>query len=239
MGTKGWIIFASVAVVILGGLIYLSNQGKVDVSEFNKDVIITANEKNGNIGDHFLGPKDGKVVLIEYGDFQCPGCASAHPRVKALMTLYGDDLVFIFRNLPLTSIHPNARVAAATAEAAGLQGKYWEMHDKIFENQKEWSAASTSDRGSVFRGYATAIGLDLDKFDADIASSVINQKISFDQALFKATGHQISTPTFTINGELVPAEAWGDDAAFNKYIREKLTAAGVKLPETTAQTETE
>ena len=237
MGTKGWIIFAGIAVVILGGLIYLSNQGKIDVSEFNKDAIIKANDKNGNIGDNFLGSKDSKVVLIEYADFQCPGCATAHPRVKALAERYGDNLAFVFRNLPLTSIHPNARVAAATAEAAGLQGKYWEMHNKLFEDQNTWKGISSSDRGGVFRSYAASLNLDLDKFDADIASSAITQKISFDQALFKATGHQQSTPTFIINGELVPAETWGDDEAFDTFIREKLTAAGIKLPEDTTEKE--
>lgn len=238
MGAKGWIIFASVTVVILGGLIYLSGQGKIDVSGFNKDAIITANEKNGNIGDNFLGNKDGKVILIEYGDFQCPGCGGAHPRVKALTQQYGNEgLVFIFRNLPLTSMHPNARVAAAVAEAAGLQGKYWEMHDKLYENQKEWSGASSTDRGGIFRSYAAALGLDLDTFDTDIASSAITQKISFDQALFKATGHKQSTPTFIMDGELVPDTAWGSDAAFDTFIRDKLTAAGVKLSDETIKTE--
>lgn len=229
MGTKGWIIFASIAVIILGGLVYMSNQGRIDVSEFDKDAIITANDKNGNIGDNFLGNKDATVVLVEYGDFQCPGCASAHPRVKALTERYGDDLAFIFRNLPLTSMHPNARVAAATAEAAGLQGKYWEMHNKLFEDQNTWKGVSSSERGGVFRSYAAALNLDLDTFEADIAASAITQKIAFDQALFKATGHQQSTPTFILNGQLVPQETWGNDEAFDALIREKLTAAGVQL----------
>ncbi len=237
MGTKGWIIFATVAVVILGGLIYLSGQGKIDVSEFNKDAIITAHEKNGNIGDNFLGDKNSKVVLIEYGDFQCPGCASANSRVKSLTEKYGDDLVFIFRHLPLTSIHPNAKVAAATAEAAGLQGKYWEMHDKLYDNQTTWSGASSRDRADIFRGYASDLKLDLEKFDADIASAAISQKISFDQALFRATGAQQSTPYFTLDGKAVPDETWGNDEQFDTFIRDKLSAAGVKLSEETTDEE--
>ena len=237
MGTKGWIIFATVAVAVLGGLIYMSGKDRIDVSEFNKDAIIAANEKNGNIGDNFLGPKDGKVVLIEYGDFQCPGCGTVHPRIKTLAERYGDDLVFIFRNLPLTSIHPNALTAAATAEAAGLQGKYWEMHNKIYESQNEWSSASIGDRGAIFRSYAASLNLDLAKFDADIASDTVKQKISFDQAIFKETKLTQSTPTFVLNGEPVSDAIWGDDKALDDFIREKLTAAGVTLPEETADKE--
>ena len=231
MGKKGWIIFASTVVVILGSLIYFSNQGKIDVSEFDTDTIIAANEKNGNIGDQVLGNRDAKVVLIEYGDYQCPGCGTAHPRIKALLEKYGDDMAFVFRNLPLTSIHPNARAAAASAEAAGLQGKFWEMHNRIYETQNEWSSASASARGNIFRGYAADLQLDLDKFDADITSAEIGMKIAFDQAIFKATGHQQSTPTFTLDGRLVEGEVWGDDAALDTFIRDALTAAGVTLPE--------
>lgn len=237
MGTKGWVIFATVAVVVLGGLIYMSGKDKIDVSEFNKDAIITANEKNGNIGDNFLGPKNGKVVLIEYGDFQCPGCGSVHPRIKSLTDRYGDSLVFVFRNLPLTSIHPNALAAAATAEAAGLQGKYWEMHNKIYESQKEWGSASIGDRGAIFRSYAASLNLDLGKFDIDVASDAVKQKVLFDQAIFKTTKLKQSTPTFVLNGEPVPDTTWGDDEALDSFIREKLTAAGVTLPEETTDKE--
>lgn len=230
MGTKGWIIFAGIAVAVLGGLIFLSNQGKIDVSGFDVNNIIGANDKNGNIGDRALGKKDSKVVLIEYGDYQCPGCGSANLRVKTLTKKYEAQIVFIFRNLPLTSIHPNARVAAATAEAAGQQGKYWEMHNLLYDTQNEWSNASTRERTGIFRGYAERLGLDLTKFDSDITSPAINQKISFDQAIFKATGHQQATPTFVLNGELINQDVWSDDTAFDNLIKEKLTAASIELP---------
>lgn len=231
MGTKGWIIFAGIAVAVLGGLIFLSNQGKIDVSGFDVNNVIAANDKDGNIGDRTFGKKDSKVVLIEYGDYQCPGCGSANPRVKALTKKYEDQIVFIFRNLPLTSMHPNARVAAATAEAAGQQGKYWEMHNLLYDSQNEWNTASTRERTGIFRGYAERLGLDLAKFDSDITSPAINQKISFDQAIFKATGYQQATPTFVINGELISQDVWGDDTAFDNLITDKLKAAGIELPE--------
>lgn len=237
MKTKGWIIFAVIAIGLLGALIYFSKTDKISVDEFDKNAIITANEKNGNIGDNFSGPKDGKVVLIEYGDFQCPGCGSIHPQIKEMTSRYDDNLVFIFRNLPLSSMHPNARIAAAAAEAAGLQGKYWEMHHKIYDNQKEWESASTSDRGEIFRSYAKSLNLDLAKFDTDIASKAVTQKIAFDQEIFKLTGLRQSSPTFILNGEPVESEVWGDKEAFDTLIRKKLTAAGVTLPEKVTSTE--
>jgi protein-disulfide isomerase len=230
MGKKGWIIFIAIAVVLVGGLIYLSGQNKIDVSEFDANAVISANEKNGNIGDHVFGQDDSKVVLIEYGDYQCPGCGSAYQRVKDVTEKYKDQITFVFRNLPLTSIHPNARFGAAAAEAAGLQGKYWEMHDLLYENQNAWSGASSSERGEVFKGYAQQLGLNIDTFTTDISSSVISQKISFDQAIFKSTGHPQVTPTFIMNGELVDSADWGDDAALDAFVKQKIQDAGIALP---------
>jgi len=120
-----WIIFIVICVAILGGLIFLSRQDRADVGEVNTNSIVAASEANGNIGDHVYGSTEGKVLLIEYGDFQCPACASAYPILKEIKEEYKDDLTFIFRNNPITQIHPNAKAAAAAAEAAGLQGKYW------------------------------------------------------------------------------------------------------------------
>src|SRR5699024_4048070 len=97
--------------------------------------IIAASDKNGHIADHVRGNPDAKVVLVEYGDYQCPGCAGIAPALNTIADRYSEDLAFVFRNFPLSSIHPNAKVAAATAEAAGLQGKFWEMHDKLYQEQ--------------------------------------------------------------------------------------------------------
>ena len=230
MGAKGWIIFSVVAVALLGALMYFSGQNKIDVSGYDLENIIAANDKNGQIGDHVYGNKDSKVVLIEYGDFQCPGCGSVHPRVKTLIEQYKDDIAFVFRNLPLTSMHPNARAAAATAEAAGKQGKYWEMHNMIFENQSAWNSASANERGPIFEGYARTLGLDIDQFTTDLASAEVTQKINFDLAVAKAKKFS-STPAFTLNGKEVSQDVWGDDEAFEKAITDALEAAGVKTDE--------
>lgn len=235
MGTRGWIIFIVATIVLLGGLVVLSTQNRIDVSEFDAAKIVTANDKDGSTGDHVYGNKDAKVVLIEYGDYQCPGCKGAYELVKTVAERYKDNLAFVFRNLPLTQIHSNARAAAAVAEAAGKQGKYWEMHDKLYENQDAWSQASGAERSSLFEGYARDLALNTDRFNTDLASDSVDQKIRFDQAIFKKTGNQQSTPTFTMDGAKLADKDWSDEKALDAFIRSKLTAAGVTLTEETAE----
>jgi protein-disulfide isomerase len=141
--------------------------------------------------------------LVEYGDFQCPSCGGAHPQIKEVMDEYKGKVLFIFRNFPLTTIHPNARAAAAAVEAAGLQGKYWEMHNLVFENQNAWSNLTGNERTNQFVAYAQELKLDTTRFLSDIAMDTINQKISFDQALGKKLNVN-ATPTFYLNGEQLP-----------------------------------
>ena len=221
MTKRAWIIFIAISVLLLGGLVYLSGQNRLDVSDVNADEIQEASEANGNIGDHVYGSADSKVVLIEYGDFQCPGCGSAHPIVKEVAEKYKDDMALVFRNFPLSTIHPNARVAAASAEAAGLQGKYWEMFNTIFENQSAWENASTTERGDIFRGYANELGLDVDQFQLDLASDQVETKINYDLALGREEGVN-STPTFFLNGEPVDQETYGSVESLSAAIEAEI-----------------
>lgn len=204
MSKKAWIIFITVVVAVLAGLIIYSrvaNPG-VDVSNVDANSIVAASDQNGQIGDHVIGNTESRVILIEYGDFQCPSCANAHPQVKAVMDEYGDRVAFVFRNFPLTSIHPNARAAAAAAEAAGLQGEYWAMHDLLFESQSEWQFLTGNERTDKFVSYAVAVGLDEAQFRSDLAAKNVNDKITFDQALARKVGAQ-AAPSFYLNGEAV------------------------------------
>jgi protein-disulfide isomerase len=202
-----WIIFSAVVVLILGGLVVYSriSSPSTDVSAIDANSIIGASDQNGQIGDRVYGAADSKVVLIEYGDFQCPGCGAVHPQVKVAMEEYKDRVAFVFRNFPLTTIHPNARAASAAAEAAGLQDKYWEMHDKLFEAQSDWETLTGEQRTDLFMSFASELGLDQDQFKTDLASANVNTKISFDQALGKKVGVD-STPTFFLNGEKLSDE---------------------------------
>lgn len=207
MNRVGWIVFAAVIVLLIGGLVVYSrvtNPG-ANVSNVDEKAFVAASDANGQIADRTIGKADSKVILIEYGDFQCPSCGGAHPQIKEITEEYSDRILFIFRNFPLTSIHPNARAAAAAAEAAGLQGKYWEMHNLVFESQDDWGNLNTSQRTETFRSYAQSLNLDTEKFMTDVASENVNRKISFDQALGKKAGAS-ATPTFYLNGEKLNEE---------------------------------
>jgi protein-disulfide isomerase len=208
MNRVGWIIFSVIVVLVLGGLIAWARIANppVDLSGFNNNSIIAAAEQNGNIADHTKGSATNEIILVEYGDYQCPSCGGAHPNLNTLMEEYGDDITFVFRNFPLTAIHPNALTAAAAAEAAGLQGKFWEMHDMLYENQSDWSNADTSRRTSIFSGYASSLGLDSERFSTDLAGRTVTQKVNFDMALGRSVGTS-ATPTFFLNGEKLSDEA--------------------------------
>jgi len=202
MSKVAWIIFSAVIVLIIGGLVVYSRSSNpsTDVSTIDVNKVIAANDQNGQIADHVFGKADSKVVFIEYGDFQCPSCGGAFTPVKTVTEEYKDKVAFIFRNFPLTTIHPNARVAAAAAEAAGLQGKYWEMHDALYTSQSDWENLNGDQRTNTFASYAARIGIDGTKFTADLASKEVNQRISFDQSLGKKIGVN-STPSFYLNGK--------------------------------------
>ena len=127
MNKKSWIVFIVLVVTVIGGMVYMSTQNRLDVSDItNKQMntIIGAESRNGRISDHTYGNKDAKVVIVEYADYQCPGCSTSSPKTKEIAEKYKDSVLLIFRNFPIANSHPNARAAAAVAEAAGLQGKF-------------------------------------------------------------------------------------------------------------------
>jgi protein-disulfide isomerase len=140
----------------------------------------------------------GPVTVVEFGDYQCPACGQAYPIVKQLQDEYKGKLTLVFRNFPLTNIHQNAQVGAQAAEAAGLQNKFWEMHDKLYENQSAWT--EQSDPTEVFVGYAKDLGLDTDKFKSDLTSQKVKDIIAADVADGNALNIQ-GTPTIWVNGQ--------------------------------------
>lgn len=220
MNKTKWIIFAVLVIALFGGIIYMSKQN--DTSTFNGDAnkVIT----DGPIADQVYGSKDQKVVLIEYGDYQCPACASVHVPLKALTEKYKDKLTFVFRNYPLTNIHPNALAASTAAEAAGLQGKFWEMHDKLYETQDDWKAVATDKREAVFAGYASELGLDAEKFKTDLKSADISAKISRDRSAGGKAGVS-STPTFVLDGVKIDGNDAVDAQILQQKIEDRLKAA--------------
>ena len=147
--------------------------------------------------DWVKGPADAKVTLVEYSDLQCPACGVYYPFVKKLNEEFGDRIQFVYRHFPLQHIHPYSELAAKAAEASGRQGKFWEMHDILFENQAKWS--SSENAGILFADYAAELGLDVIKFTNDMDSSDVSQKIAADyQSGIRAEVN--ATPTFFVNG---------------------------------------
>lgn len=231
MSKKTWIIFAVVCATMFGGLVYMSNQDKVDASEIDVNSIQPASAQSGNIADHMFGKVDSKVVLIAYEDLQCPGCGSTYPYIKEVTEKYKDQITYVVRNFPIPSLHPNAKAAAAAAEAAGLQGKYWEMYAKLFENQSSWQNLASNERTDFFAEYAGDLGLDKDTFKTDMTSTAVNQKINFDQAISKKININ-STPTLYLNGKELALDTWSSVEKLDQLIVDAMKANGITVPTT-------
>jgi protein-disulfide isomerase len=142
--------------------------------------------------DHIRGSSAAPAVLVEYGDFECPACGEAYPIVKALETQLGAMLAVVFRHFPLTTVHPHAQRAAEAAEAAGAQGKFWQMHDILFERQEALEDTNLVD-------YALELRLDVQRFVRDLAAHRHVAKVRADFASGVRSGVN-GTPTFFING---------------------------------------
>ena len=142
--------------------------------------------------DHVQGPADAAVTLVEYGDYECPHCGRAYPVVREVQRRLGAKLRFVFRNFPLSEGHPHAQHAAEAAECAGAQGRFWEMHDTLFEHQ-----GALLDRDLV--EYAAAIGLDPVKFEDDLRTHAYKSRVREDFISGVRSGVN-GTPTFFIDG---------------------------------------
>ena len=143
--------------------------------------------------DHAQGNMDADLVIVEYGDYQCPYCGAAYPILKTLMSQFGDQIKFVFRNFPLSEMHQYARAAALAAEAAGLQGKFWEMHDAIYENQRALNEM-------LLMKLAEKLQLNIPQFEEDIKSPKLAEKVDADFESGVMSGVN-GTPSFYVNGK--------------------------------------
>ena len=164
----------------------------------------TSSSSNTPPTNHVEGEGKDSVTLVEYGDYECPICYAYYPVVKQVAAKYNTDIYFQFRNLPLTQIHKNAFAGARAAEAASLQGKFWQMHDLLYENQDPngqtgWVAANNP--LSYFVSYAQQLGLNTNKFQQDYDSDTVNNLINADLSAFNKTGNEMATPTFFLDGK--------------------------------------
>ncbi|MDB5181900.1 MAG: Na+/H+ antiporter, NhaA family protein nonfunctional [Candidatus Saccharibacteria bacterium] len=221
MDKRFWGVLVAI-VAVLGGIFFITNDNKAN-----------APSGNGTVTNHVYGEGTSGVKLVEYGDFQCPACYQYFPVVKQVKEKYKDQITFQFRNFPIYTAHPNAIASARAAEAADLQGKFWEMHDLLYQNQQSWSPSSNPQKD--FEAYAKQLGLDVPKFTTDFKSSLVNDRVQAD--LKEATRLKVeSTPTFFIDGKKISSPGLSLDA-FSKIIDAAIEQKTGKKPAATTSTE--
>lgn len=203
-------IILAVAVLLFGGLFtwaIIRNQSSAgQYSQYDANSIISANDDNGHIADHIEGNEDAEILLVEYADFQCSGCAANASAVTELVEKYAGKVAVIHRSYVL-SYHSNGIAAASAAEAAGLQG-YWKAYgDYLFKNQSEWYYSDANTRTEQFVDYFDTVTNgkgDKEKFLADMGSAEVKAKVNFDIALAKTVSDQIEyTPAFFLDGKFI------------------------------------
>ena len=171
-----------------------------------------------NIKDHVYGKSNAPLELVEYGDYECPYCGKAYPIVKNIQQELGSNLKLVFRNFPLSKIHPHAFSAAVATEAAARQDKFWEMHDIVFENQKILSTEKIIE-------LAKSIELDMDRFQNDMQQKELADKVSKDFERGMRSGVN-RTPTFFVNGKKYEGDWWIENE-FLQYLESELASVSV------------
>jgi protein-disulfide isomerase len=211
-----FIIIGVVLAAVIAAVVLMSRQStSSSSSSTNAGAATGANPSTasrapapGAANPYTRGAANAKVTLEEFSDFQCPACGSLEPGLRRVLNDYGDRVRFTFRHFPL-QMHKYAFVASRAAEAAGQQGKFWEMHDMIYDNQKEWSEAM--EPRVQFDAYATRLGLDVQRFRADMSRQDLADRITADLMRGNTVGVK-GTPTIYLNGrELMPGKLVNED----------------------------
>lgn len=201
MSTKAIVLFLIGMLALVGlAAILLSQQKEAPQTS-------VVNVKPIDTTDQIKGGQDARVILIEYSDFQCPACAAYHSLVNQIAEAFPEDLAVVYRHFPLKTIHQNAARAAQAAEAAGLQQRFWDMHDLLFEGQLDW--AELDDPTEKFIAYAQELNLNLDQFRTDLDSNTTKQKVESDYQSGLAV-RVTATPTFFLNNKKVSPGSFED-----------------------------
>ena len=191
-----WVIIGFITVVLLGAAVWYSSHA---AKQSNEGVVVGT--------QHVKGDPEAVVKLVEYSDFQCPACAAFQPIINDVLEAFGDQIQFEYKHFPLTAIHPLAEPAARAAEAAAQQGKFFEFHDKLFENQKAWSQSPNPT--AFFVRYAEELGLDVAQFRRQLRSSILRDEVRADATEGRSL-ELTGTPTFFLNGQRMQIETYQD-----------------------------
>jgi len=213
--TKLFLGILLATVLLIGGAVFAFSR-PANTPSVDQSVLIAEDS-------YKLGSPSATVTMVEFGDFQCPACSAYHTVVKELMEKNKETLALVFRNFPLPS-HANAMPSARAVEAAGIQGKFWEMYDLVYERQRDWS--SEKDPNTLFESYAKELGLDVERFKKDTAGGLVGKRIENDVMDANALGIN-ATPTFFVNGEKIRNPASVEE--FDALIK----AAAAKAPKPT------
>ena len=209
MNNRFVIILIACVAVFLGLIVFI----KKDASAPSDGQAVAAS-------NHVQGAGTSGVTLVEYGDFQCAACGAFYPLLKEVKAKYGDQITFQLRHFPIVSIHPNTMSAHRAAEAAGMQDKFWEMHDLLYERQSAWS--DSNNPSAIFKGYAEEIGLDVDRYNTDLVKTEIGSIIQEDLKAGKALD-VTATPGFVLDGKLIETNPRSVED-FSKLIDEAIAA---------------
>lgn len=189
------LIWIGAIIVAIVGLFIWGAAGSSASLPFQTGVIDQSDVVKGNASS--------TVVLMEYSDFQCPACRSYYPVIRQLVQQFGDRVAFVYRDYPLSSIHANAEFAARAAQAARKQGKFWEMHDLLFEKQDEWaSEGNVTKLEATFTNYAALIGINTEQFKTDWRSKEIKDYVRAEKTHAVKSG-LVGTPTFFLGGKQI------------------------------------
>jgi len=191
----GTLVITVVLVVALS--LFFSNSNQTQSKPVDPTLLI-------NKTQDVKGPENAKVTVVEFGDFQCPACGATEPLVRQVLQKYPNQVRFVFRNFPLTEIHQNAQQAALTAQAAGAMGKFWEMHDYLYDHQDEWAELSGDAVKAKFTEYLTKLQIDKTEFGKRIDSQAVHDQVTEDIADGTKAGVD-ATPTFYVNGQKTAA----------------------------------
>ena len=224
----GWWFYSSSKATTTGNTNKAANKANTPA----KSNTIPANAPIGANPPNQKGSQTASVTLEEFADFQCPQCAAAHPIMNEIKSIYGSRIRFIFRNFPLAiAAHDKSYDAAVAAEAAGMQGKFWDMQNMLFTNQRNWTADPNFKQ--TWKDYAQKIGLDVPKWENDMAGIAAKSRVDADLARGKGLNVN-STPTLYINGTDVPFQQMTVDS-----LRQLIDAELQKAPPPTQPAKTE